>query len=454
MLILSLPIGCRSVSPLQQSPDANRGVENSGIRHIPQASPNATHDVIPASYEEEPSALFIDPTEEQQVLTLADLQGIAFQHNPTLAAAASRWEAAQGRQLQAGLYPNPVVGYHATEIGNVGTAGQQGGFFSQKIITGGKLQLDREIAGKEAEAVHFSLQSQEKRVLTDVRLRFYKALVAQRRVELTRQLVSIGENLVKATENLLEGRLGTENDLLQAQIRADQARILHDNALNENIEAWQRLVTTIGVPTMSMKPLAGQLEEHFPHYDWNDCYQLVLSNHPELNAALARVQKDKIAILRAKKEPIPNVDAWVSFRHHNVTDSDVVNVQVGIPIPIFNRNQGNIHATKMEWIASRKEVNRIELDLLDKLAQAYRRYANARRQVHRYQQVILPKAEKSLQLVTKGYEEGQAKYLTLLTAQETYINTNLSYLVSLQELWASVAIIEGQLLSESLTKRR
>ena len=90
------------------------------------------------------------PTRQIEALTIANLEGMAFQNNPTLAAAAARMEVAHGRQVQAGLYPNPVVGYHATEIGNLGTAGQQGGFIRQRFITAGKLGLDRRLPGRKS----------------------------------------------------------------------------------------------------------------------------------------------------------------------------------------------------------------------------------------------------------------------------------------------------------------
>jgi outer membrane protein TolC len=103
--------------------------------------------------------------------------------NPTLAAAAARVRAARARQIQAGRFPNPVVGYHATEIGNQGTAGQQGGFISQRFITGGKLPLDQAVAGAQVDEALYGLRSQEQRVLNDVRVSYYNALVAQRRVD-------------------------------------------------------------------------------------------------------------------------------------------------------------------------------------------------------------------------------------------------------------------------------
>ncbi len=396
----------------------------------------------------------VDGGSERGSLALADLEEIAFQNNPVLAAAAARMEVARGRQVQAGLYPNPVAGYHATQIGNLGTAGAQGGFISQRFITGGKLRLDQAIAGKEVDAAHFLFHAQEQRVLSDVRMRFYDALAAQRRVELTKEMVVIGDNLVKATKTLLDGRLGTENDLLHAEIRADDARILHDNARNVNVEVWRRLTAVIGLRTMQTRQLSGELDSDLPSFDWDSCYAMVLGSNPALNAARTRVDRASLVIRRAQKEPIPNVDLWVSVRHHNVTQNDVANVQVGIPIPIFNRNDGNICSAEAEWIAEKREVKRMELDLQDRLAVVYRQFANSRQQVDRYSERMVPRAKRSLQLVTDGYEKGQTKYLTLLTAQQTYVQVSLSYLNSLQDLRAASVVMEGQLFSGSLTGAR
>ena len=389
-----------------------------------------------------------------KALTLSDFESIAFENNPTLARASARWRAAQWRQMQAGRYPNPVVGYHATEIGNRGTTGQQGGFVNQRFITAGKLKLDQAIVGKEVDEAHFQFHGQEQRVLSDVRIRFYEALIAEKRVELTEDLSRIGEELVTATEKLLQGRLGTENDLIQAEIRADESRILLDNARNAQLEKWRSLAAVVGIPRMPMSPLSGELNQRAPKLEFDVCYGELLGGHPELDAARARLDRAAYAIQRARKEPIPNVDLFVSMRHNNITGSDNANVQFGFPLPVFNRNQGNISAAESEWVAANKEIERIELDLQDRLAVAFRRYANARHQVERYSIRIIPRANRSLELVTKGYEIGQTKYLTLLTAQQTYLRVNLSYLESLRELQISTAMINGKLLTGSLTGTR
>ena len=392
------------------------------------------------------------PNSSEQ-LSLADLEGMALQNNPTLARATARMNVARGKQTQAGAYPNPVVGYHATEIGNLGTAGQQGGFISQRFVTAGKLRLDQAIAGREIDETHFQFHAQEQRILSDVRVRFYDAKVAQLRVELTTELARVGDQLVKSTQKLVEGRQGTENDFLQSEIRADEAQILLDNARNQHTEAWRRLAAVVGVPLMPMTPLAGELDVDLPNYDWDRCYAMVLGGNPVMNAARARVDRARIVIQRARKEPYPNVDLSISHRHHNVSSDNVTNIQVGIPIPVFDKNYGNIQSAEAEWVAACNEVKRIELDLQDQLAVAYRRFANARQQADRYSVRMVPRANRSLQIVSNAYEMGQVEYQTLLTAQQTYLQVNLSYLDSLLELRTAASIIEGQLLTDSLAAR-
>lgn len=383
---------------------------------------------------------------------LAELEALAFQSNPTLSQAVARMEAARGRQVQAGLYPNPVVGYHATEIGNQGTAGQQGAFISQRLITAGKLGLDQAIAGKEVDEAHFRFHLQEQRVLSDVRIRFYEAQLAQRRLDLTKELARIGEQLVQSTEKLIAGRQGTENDLLQAEIKADESYNLFDNARNQHTEAWRRLSAVIGVPELKPSPLFGELDGDLSNFDWEKCYSMAIESNPSLRAARTRLERAAVVTKRARREPIPNIDLMFSNRKHNVTRDNVSNIQVGIPIPIFNRNQGNIRTAEADWIAANNEIKRIELDLQDRLAVAYRQYANSRQRVDRYKTRMVPRASRSLQLVTDGYDKGQVEYLTLLNAQQTYLQVNLSYLESLKELRASSALIEGQLLSGSLNQ--
>ena len=132
---------------------------------------------------------------------------------------------------------------------------------------------------------------------------------------------------------------------------------------------------------------------------------------------------------------------------------DIANIQVGFPIPFLNRNQGNIQAARANRTAAEQRVRQVELRLTDQMATTYRQYASARQQVERYQQQLIPRADRSISLVQQGYQNGQVDYLTLLSTQRTFFQIRLEYLKSLSQLHRNAILLKGLMLSGSLQQR-
>ncbi|MFP6621403.1 MAG: TolC family protein [Pirellulaceae bacterium] len=387
------------------------------------------------------------------LLTLERTQEIALRNNPSLAQAAARVDAAWGQLVQSGLYPNTIIGYHANEVGNLGGPGVQGGFIRQKIITGGKIRLNRALATHDLKMAEVDLTVQEQRILNDVSSRFLEVLVAQQRLTLTQELVRIAEAFVRSTETLLKAGRVNENNLLQAQLESDNAHILRDNAGNIHHESWRRLQAVIGDPGLPIQSAEGHLAEKTQDFNWEQSLQDLLTEHPQLTTARIEIDKAYTALQRACRERYPNIDVMLSVRHHNITTDDVANIQVGFPLPLFDRNQGNIFKAQSELSVAESRLQKAELNLQDQLAITFRRYANSRQQVQRYQEQMLPRAQRSLDFVTTGYRQGQVDFLTLLTSQRTYYQVNLQYLDALRNLRLSEIMIDGHLLQGSLKIR-
>jgi outer membrane protein, heavy metal efflux system len=383
-------------------------------------------------------------------ITLAQLEEMAVRCNPTLAQAAARVQAAHGQYIQSGLYPNPVVGYQASEIGDDGRAGQQGGFVGQEVVTAGKLRLNRDVAGQEIRQAEYAWQAQRFRVLTDVRRTFYDVLVAQRSLELTEQLVHIGEEGIKSTEALMKAKEAARVDVLQARIETDSAKILLDKARNRHVAAWRNLAAVVGDRMMQPTPLTGNLLDGMAQLGWEDALNRLLAESPQLAGAQAGVARAQAALSRECAGRYPNVDLQASMQYDNATQDSIAGVQVGIPLPIFNRNQGNIRRAQAELAAAQQEIKRVQLALQQRLAVVFEQYATAQQQVEKYNRDILPNARESLKLVSSGYRQGEFSYLVLLTAQRTYFQTNLAYLDALRDLRAAGVTIEGNLLGDSL----
>lgn len=379
--------------------------------------------------------------------TLAGLEALALKSHPSIRIAGARVDAERGRQQQAGLSPNPTIGYRGDEMGNRGTPGMQGGFVRQRIVTGNKLGLAADVAGRRVREQQYQATATRQRVISDVRIQFYETLVAQQRVELAGQLVQLGDELARATARLVEGEQVSANSLLQAEIEAEQAKALLENAKNELTEATRKLAATVGDVNLDVGRLEGNVTAGMSDMDWDDCQRLVLEGHPQRQAARARVATTELAITQARRQVVPDVDVRVGMAHMYPTGSDVTGVMVGVPIPIFDRNQGNISRAEAELVRARHELKRLDIELFHRAATAFRRYANARQQARRYAEEILPRASKSLGLVRNGYRQGQVRYLVLLSTQQKYVEVNLSYLELVRQLREAVTVIESQLLA-------
>lgn len=382
-------------------------------------------------------------------ITLQELEQLALTGNPAIAQAEARIRALRGRWVQVGLPPNPSAGYLASEIGDSGRAGQQGGYVGQEFITGGKLRLNRAIVSQEVQQAEQVFAAMQLRVQTDVRKAFYAALVAQRRADLAAELARVSGEAVTASQELLQAEEIPQAGLLQTQVEQQNAVILALAAQNEQQAAGRRLSAVVG-RELSMKRLAGDVGQLPVLLNWDEQLVRVTTSSPEVSAAMAELSRAQTALRRARVEPIPDITTQFTVQFDNATEDTIAGVQLGVPLPIWNRNQGGIRQAEAEITQARRNADRVELNLKQRLAAAFQEYSTARSQAETYSTQILPKAKETFDLVQRGYRLGELGYLDLLNAQRTYSQTNLAYLDALATLWRSWAEIEGLLLSDSL----
>ena len=394
----------------------------------------------------------LPPVEGDTGLTLEQLEGLALGANPSLARAASLVGAARGNWVQVGLRPNPSIGYEGQQLGSGGLAEQHGVLFSQEIVRGGKLQLNRAVADRERQRLEQEFAAQELRVLTDVRIAFYQALLAQRQITLTDELGRISDEGARTVDQLYRADEVGRSDVLQAQLEIENARILIENAHHRHDAAWRGLAAVVGDLSLAPQPLAGDAESPSQDLDYQQSLTRLLALSPEISAAATQVEQARLVLQRARVEPIPNVNVQglVNWQDNGVGGKADGGVAVSVPIPLFNRNQGAIAQAEHELMAARQQLSETELSLQQRLAAIFEQYANARHQVDRYRQIILPAAQESLQLTRQTYAAGETNYTSMLMAQRTFSQMRLSYLDALRVLRVAEIEIEGLLLRGSL----
>ena len=385
-------------------------------------------------------------------LRLEDLEQIALERNPTLIQAKMVVRAAQGQYLQAGLYPNPTIGYLGGDMGLEGTAGQQGAVFGQEVVTSGKLRLGSAVAGHGVGQARHGLEAQQQRVLNEVRAGYYEVLLAQKMIDVHQELLRISQEIGEAMEKALTLQEVSRADALRFRNEAERARVGLEQVENSHQVAWYRLATVLGQPEMAPAALSGSVDVDLPTPSREEALERLLAQSPELALARAGVERARCETALQCAERVPNVKFEMWAKHDATTDEGLLDVGLGLPLPLFNRNQGNIVTAQAELIGAQREVERVELDLQNRFAVAFGKFVNARWQVDSYANTILPNGEESLRLIRLGLRDGEFGYLTLLTAQQTYSNDNLEYLASLQEFWARAVELDGMLLSGGLKR--
>lgn len=383
-------------------------------------------------------------------LGLDDLIQISLEQNPNLRQAAFDVDAAKGKATQAGLYPNPTVNLIGDELGDrTGPAGVNSlPLVTQEIVTGHKLQLSRSVAQKEVDQFSLGLLRQRFVLFTTVRQGYFEVLAAQRRVEILAELVSLADQSFEATNKLFKGKQVAKLDVIQFQVELNRFRASMEAAKREQVAAYRRLTASMGAPNLPIIPLRGSLEAALPDYDYEGVQAYMLQVYPDIQSARIGVDRSRLALKRAEVEPIPNVTVGAGYVRQNQNRSNDWVIQASIPIPAWNRNQGNIQAAKAEVGRAMQEVRRVENDLINRLAGTYGNYAAARERAERYRKSILPDAREAYKLALSAFQGGQFEYLRVLQAQRSVAEANLEYVGILGEQWKAASDIAGLLLEE------
>ena len=383
-------------------------------------------------------------------LTLAEVEAAAVANNPTLAGAAAAVRKAQGIYEQVGLYPNPTVGYTSEDIGEDGSAGRHGLFASQTFVTADKLELNRAVESWEVEGLRRRREAQRLRVVNGVRRQYYVALGAQRRLELAGELVDLAEAGVAAAEELFEAQQVARPDVLQVEIQSGEVKIVRRDAELAFEGAWRRLMALAGTPNRPVGRLDAELEGPIENHDFEALYAELIAATPELHAARARVARARAAICRQQAQPVPNVLTQAALTYGFGGDEPIGGLQVGLPLPVFNDNRGNVAAAVSDLHRAVAEVKRLELSLRARLADALRDYRRAVNRVERYTEDVLPAARENLELTEEGYRQGEFDIVRVFTARRSFFEANLARVAALADARTAEVAVDGLLLTDAL----
>jgi cobalt-zinc-cadmium efflux system outer membrane protein len=375
-------------------------------------------------------------------ITLEELVAIAESSSPTLRMAVADVEAARGKALQVGLYPNPLLIGGANQI--VGNQSQYYAALSQEIVTKHKLQLNRGAATQELMQSEQAFILIRFELLTAVRQTYMMTLAAQRRNEVLVRLVEISRKSMQAAERLQAAGEGTRTDTLLFEIEVEKAEVALENSEARLKAARRMLVAVLGARDMEIQRINGNLTESLDQI----AQQVLIDGYVPYNASVQiaerEIEKSKFLIRRAEVEPFPNLTVYAGYqRQIEPALHNMGLLTLSVPLPLWNQNQGNITSAYAQLTRAEADVEMVQNTISKKMADAAGRYRVADQQAQRFELKIVPKAREGVKIIQEGFAQGQFDFLRLLQAQRVLVESNLGFIDALEARWTAAADMAG-----------
>lgn len=370
----------------------------------------------------------------------------AVEGSPVLAAAKASLSAAEGLERQAGLLPNPEIGVEAENVGGSGPyrgtdSAEYTYSLSQKVEIGGKRGSRRSAAGAERAAISESLQATRLDLTRDVTIAYGEVLASGEKLK----LVESRESLAKEVLANVGQRVGAARDPLiyknQAEVALATTILERQKAQRDLTLAQRKLASFWGdaVLTESLDPTV--LDASAEPEDLTT-YQARLGNNPDLQR-LNAVRDAREANLRLEKaQAIPDPTVSVGLRDFRENREQAMVVGMSLPIPVFDRNQGNVARAGAEVLQAEQEAKKARLDAEQALHEAWQDWQSAHNEANELEKRIVPSAQEALTLSRQGYERGRFSFLEVLNAQRTLAEAQEQQVNAEQRKLNAKAVVE------------
>ncbi len=418
----------------------------------PTASPIEREQALKAAFPTLP------PVDESKVpvgqpLTLSALQQMAASTNPNFRRAQADAEAAYGALIQAGLYPNPVVGYQAAQVqpwlSPMGNAGQQGAFISQVIKTAQKLSLGQQVAGYDYLNTLVAARRTQVDITGQIRSAYFSLLVSQQSVEINRSLVALADEVYLLQRKQVQAGEAAGYEPLQLYAQALQARNALTQAEANVRSSWRQLAAALGQPMLAPQPIAGRADGAVPQFVMDSLQKQIHDMHTDLLTARNKQLQAETNLRLQRAVLIPDLQTNLTVQRDTAIKTMQFGTQVGIAAPVYDRNQGSIRQAEAQIASSTDAIPATENDLLSKLAESMSRYEANKVTVASYRDLVLPNLGRAYKAMIRRYqvEPDKVGFNDIIVAQQNLAQSLQTYLAALDAQWKAVVDVAnvGQL---------
>jgi cobalt-zinc-cadmium efflux system outer membrane protein len=366
--------------------------------------------------------------------------------SPDLAVFAAEMRAREARILQAGLLPNPEL---RLDVEDIAGSGRRSGFdssqttlrLSQLIELGGKRPRRVDVAAADRDLAGLEYETRRRQVVNEVSRAFVAVLAAQAEVGFATELETIAAESVAAFEKQVAAGAAPAVEVARAQVFAGRARVERLRTERELAVARTMLAATWGESVASFSSAAGDLSEE-AHLPGRETLLEQLQDNPELRRWTAEVHAREAALALAEAGAIPSIAVGAGGRSFGDNGDHAMVIELTVPMPVFQRNQGMIAEAQERVAKARAERHAVEVALRAALLSSWERFQAATERVRILHGHVVPEAEASLAGAREAYRRGLYRSLDVLDAQRTLFEVRLDQVRAQAARNVAVADIE------------
>ena len=409
----------------------------------------------------------------QNGLSLSEALARALEGNPALAAYPWDIRMAEARKLQAGVRLNPEISLEIeglrwtpgaseitkdggiTEIAEGAGSGLSESEFtlvlSQVIELGGKRARRIRLAKQGIDVARWDYEVARADVLADTARAFGECLAAQQGAALSEALLHFAGKTRDITAAQVEAGQLSPLGLRKANLEVTAAQIDHQHMLGALEAARAKLAAAWGAETPDFTQLLGDFDRLRPVPELAGLRDQINDN-PDVARWVAEMalRDAEVGLARAQRKPDVEValglkaekigDHWTRS-HDGFTTTEVISrperdwntslvLEVAIPLPIFDRNQGGIQEAHYAVHKSAAMRRATRAGVLASLAEHHLMLSTTAEEIQALETYAIPEATETFHLTQEGFKQGKFDYLDVLDAQRTLFDLQVQLLTA------------------------
>jgi len=399
-------------------------------------------------------SLFVFTESSGMQLSIDEAVDYAMKNNLDLKAKREELNVAKGNLTTAITYPfNPEISLEGRNLLSSGENektsyrfGEKNEYslsISQTLETGGQRSLRKDIALKNEDIVQLEIVDMERLLTGEVKREFYNLIFLEDKLKLTDLSIGLNQKLLDVAEKRFRSGDAPKMDVNLTMVELKKVENEKTKVTGLFSISKARVSSLLGLSpdTEIILRRDEDLTPPLKDMDLKGLKEMAIKNRPDIiNFEIKeKAISEEILLTRADVSP----DVRVSLLYNRDYDKEVYGAGVSIPIPVVNRNRGQIETLMAQKLRLNTMRESLKLLIEKEIESAWLRVDTAKKSLKLFKEDILPQLKENVDNLKSAYDAGRIGIYTVILEQQKLTSNTAAYYDSLFEYNSALADLEA-----------